>query len=931
MLDLNSVRTFFSEGAKLELSKSDGFKLDYQLQNKDYAGIIVSLLTPELSENFAVEFEIRGTQRKSKFECKLVSSDGTGVWWVVKPDFEINENWQKVSYKRRHFVYAWGASQEYLPAARQIELVLTGNENCQGSFELRNIKLVEISAAKATAENTEVQVSSGNRDFLAKSVPWISDAKLEQSLEMSFKEAIELGGLIINWGDSTATDFDLKIQLIDDSWKNIESIKNFKDQSSFHYIPDTEAKAIRLELHKKAGNENYKINSIEFKGASFSASWNTFLSNVAQRKPRGLYPRYLHKEQSFWTVVADDGSKDKALINEEGLLELGYELPSVDPFIRLNGNLLTWNDSIQSQNLVENHLPIPTVERKYINLTLKITAWMNNAVYASYEIKNTSSEKLTGSLLLALRPFQVNPPWQFLNTTGGFVPVRSLKVKNNSVLINGTKNIKFFSAADTYSASEQDSLQAGNDFKAYSQKGTCSAAFEFNFSLSPGESKIVNLATSSEAKDPELAFNETVKKWRSKLAAVNFSILEDTVKAQLAYILVNRSGAAIQPGTRCYRRTWIRDGAMTSSALLQFGFFKEVKEFIEWFAPNVQDAVPCVVDSRGIDTTPEHDSHGEFLFLVCEYYRFTKDRDLVEKLFPKLLAVANHIKELSSLSLNAAVHIRGLLPKSISHEGYASCPAYSYWDDLWAVKGLNGLAYLANELGSNQEQCQKQADDFTKIVLESISASMAFHKIPFIPGAADLGDFDATSTTLGADPCTLLLEEKKPELEKTFERYWELFTKRENNFTGAYTPYEIRVVGTFVRLGQIDRAWHALDFFLAHRRPLGWKHWAEVVFADEKEPGFLGDAPHGWVASDFLRAMRSIAIYELGGEYFIGAGIKKEMWLSGVTFNLVVPEGIIKLKSINGEISIDGINGLEVCLILNNKFKKVTLPYKTLI
>ena len=35
--------------------------------------------------------------------------------------------------------------------------------------------------------------------------------------------------------------------------------------------------------------------------------------------------------------------------------------------------------------------------------------------------------------------------------------------------------------------------------------------------------------------------------------------------------------------------------------------------------------VPCCVDRRGADPVPEHDSHGEFIYLVAEYYRYTGD------------------------------------------------------------------------------------------------------------------------------------------------------------------------------------------------------------------------------------------------------------------------------------------------------------------
>jgi hypothetical protein len=338
---------------------------------------------------------------------------------------------------------------------------------------------------------------------------------------------------------------------------------------------------------------------------------------------------------------------------------------------------------------------------------------------------------------------------------------------------------------------------------------------------------------------------------------------------------------------------------MTCSALLKFGFFEQVKDFIEWFAPYVarDGAVPCVVDSRGPDDTPEHDSHGEFLFLVSEYCRYTKDTELAKSLLPKLFAVARHIERLSVESKGSGVapHLAGLLPKSISHEGYSSCPAYSYWDDLWAVRGLEGLALLCHELDIDSAEADRISIGFRVTVIESIERAMALHEISFIPGAADLGDFDPTSTTIGADPCTLLWSEKKPELEATFELYWHDFEMREKDFSGAYTPYELRVVGTFIRLGQIERAWRALDFFLAHRRPQGWRNWAEVVFADSRHPGFVGDIPHGWVGSDFLRSVCSLVLYEENGVYHLGKGILPEQWEKGVCCELYTPDGKLRI------------------------------------
>jgi hypothetical protein len=77
-----------------------------------------------------------------------------------------------------------------------------------------------------------------------------------------------------------------------------------------------------------------------------------------------------------------------------------------------------------------------------------------------------------------------------------------------------------------------------------------------------------------------------------------------------------------------------------------------------------------------------------------------------------------------------------------------------------------------------------------------------------------------------------------------------------------YTPYELRTVGTFVRLGWRQRAQELLDFFFASQRPPGWNQWAEVVGRELRQPRFVGDMPHGWVASDFMRSALDLFAYE---------------------------------------------------------------------
>ena len=96
-----------------------------------------------------------------------------------------------------------------------------------------------------------------------------------------------------------------------------------------------------------------------------------------------------------------------------------------------------------------------------------------------------------------------------------------------------------------------------------------------------------------------------------------------TLRTSIGHILVNRSGAALQPGPRAYARSWIRDGALTSSALLRLGHDDVARDFLLWFAPfQFQSGkVPCCATVRGADPVPEHDSDGEFAFAAADLWQ----------------------------------------------------------------------------------------------------------------------------------------------------------------------------------------------------------------------------------------------------------------------------------------------------------------------
>ena len=373
---------------------------------------------------------------------------------------------------------------------------------------------------------------------------------------------------------------------------------------------------------------------------------------------------------------------------------------------------------------------------------------------------------------------------------------------------------------------------------------------------------------------------ETRRHWQGVLDRVDIALppgaekVVRALKTNLAYILINRDGPAIRQGSRNYARSWIRDGALTSLALLQLGTAAEVREFIEWYAryQTADGKVPCCVDRRGADPVVENDSPGAFIFAIAEYYRFTHDVGFLADMWPRVVRTVDYVASLRKRRMTDEFRtpdkqaLYGLLPESISHEGYAAHPVHSYWDDFFALRGLKDAAALAVVVGDDEHATKFAAlrDAFRESVYASIVRTVADHGIDYIPGSVELGDFDPTSTAIAVVPGGEVGNLPEPALTRTFDRYWDEFAKRKDGGGDwdAYTPYEIRNIGTFVQLGQRERALALLDWFLADRRPVGWNEWAEIAWRDAAAPRFIGDMPHTWVGAGYIRSVRSMFAYE---------------------------------------------------------------------
>ena len=954
-----------SPTARLEIAQDAGrtgaghaLRLDFEFQDGSGWVIARKAFPMRLPNNFSFHFFLRGDTPPVDTEFKLVDSR-ENVWWSRQRGQTLTQEWQPVKIKRRQISHAWGPGGG-LEEITVIELAFALGQPGKGSVWIDELRFEEREPTHAYTLNPTVSASTSTPDQPPEAVlnaeatrHWRSGAlSEEQWLLLDFLTVREYGGLVIDW-DPQDYAVDYAVQASDDgeTWQDLYQVRNGNGQRDYLYLPDAESRYLRLNLQRSSREQGYAMRRLQVQSYEFSTSPSQFFNQIARDAPRGYYPRYFQDEQSYWTLVGvSGGGGQSALLSQDGILEVDKGGFTLEPFLFTEGRLLSWADVDTHQELVKGYLPIPSVVWQHPDYRLTITAFATDAadqagLYARYRLENHSANPRHVTLYLAVRPFQVNPPWQALNMTGGVSPIYHLRYAHRVLHIQQStahplpppKSIRVLTAPNRFQAATFDQGPI-TDYLALGQLpetteaddafGYASGALEYDWDLPPGTTREVVLhlpfapaaprpkpgrssvtdrptvTVSPAPSDVEAAetvarrLQQVTQDWEARLDRVDLDLpliaqrLVWSLKSNLAYILINRNGPAIRPGSRAYARSWIRDGALTSAALLSMGHTQEARDFLQWYARYQRDdgAIPCCVDGRGADLVPEHDSHGEFIFAIMEYYRYTRDIGFLRHMWPAVVKTVDYIESLRRQRLTEPYQTQpnyqayfGLVPESISHEGYASQPRHSYWDNFFILRGLKDAATLATILDEDTEATRFATlrDAFRKDLYASIRAAMQQHAIDFIPGAVELGDFDATSTTIAVDPGGELGRLPQPALDRTFARYDDFFQKRLAEAQwDAYTPYEWRVVGTLVRLGLRERAQALMAFFMEGQRPPAWNHWAEVVWRDPKLPRFIGDMPHTWVGSDFIRATRSLFAYEREADQalVIGAGIPA-VWL----------------------------------------------------
>lgn len=942
--DISAWQATASDSVSASLRQVDGANgkalcLDYDFNGVSGYAVARRALPVRYPANYEFRMQLRGSGPANNLEFKLADASGDNVWWRNQPNIQLPAAWTAWKLKKRQIDFAWGPTPDRtLRATESFELTISaGKGGGKGSACIDELAFRELPVDDGSPLTGTLARSDG---------AWTYD----------LGRVREFGGAILHWEQGKpVADYAVEVSEDRRAWRTLRTVQGSNGGEDPIALPEGGGRWLGV---RPLGTALARLRDITVQPLAFAAIPNDFIKAIAAKTTRGTYPRGFSGEQPYWTIVGIDGGYEQGLIGEDGAIEVAKSGFSIEPFVVSDGELLTWADVQATQSLQDGYLPIPSVQWTHDRFALAMTAFAQGTpklsqFVARYRLTNSSDRPRDYVLVLAARPFQVNPPSQFLNTVGGVSPISAITAAQDRVTVNG-RVVVAGQVASAVLAGSFDQGEIGErlraiDWNAPTQPfvqariedatGLGSAALLYRVRLAPGESGEFDwrtpltgelAASSTQASDLQ---REVAAQWHDKLDRVTLQVpakgrqLVDTLRTSLAHMLISRTGPRLQPGTRSYARAWIRDGAMINEGLLRLGREDVAEDFLRWYAPYQFDngKVPCCVDDRGSDPVPENDSHGELVYAIAEQYRYTGDRALLEAMWPHVAGAVAYMDKLrlgerteANRAKNPAFY--GMMPASISHEGYSAKPMHSYWDNFWALRGYKDAVDIATWLGRDAEAKRFAAsrDEFRADLYASIDTATKRHGIDFIPGAAELGDFDATSTTIALAPGGEQDTLPQDLLHATFERYWREFVQRRDGTREwkDYTPYELRTVGTFVRLGWRARAHEALAFFFKDQQPPAWNQWAEVVSRTPRTPFFLGDLPHAWVESDYVRSALDMFAYtrEADDSLVIAAGIPAD-WLEGkgvAVAGLRTPQGLLAytMKAADGLLRLEVPQGL---------------------
>lgn len=574
-----------------------------------------------------------------------------------------------------------------------------------------------------------------------------------------------------------------------------------------------------------------------------------------------------------WTAIGCLDSDREPVVDPTGLLTPWFDGWSVEFWIRKNDYLIIPSRSDDIYQYLVKQLPIVVSQFIKKDLRLRVEAFVapiegTEHALDSLDIVNLESAAVDVQVFAAIRPY--NPE--------GISTISTVEYRKdaNMFLVNGAPGLYLPSAPDrVYCSTRKDgdaSFAVARDEERLSTscpKGLATAFARFDLSLQPGEARQIELRCPVNQDKKTLTngiYSETyqqkkrqfVVEWdevmqRGMTVELPYQKMQNAFFANKAHLYLFVDGEVITPGPFTYHHEWFRDAAYSVPMLDKLGYHAEAERILLNY-PNRQRKDGYFLSQEG-----EWDANGQALWTYFQHYRFTRNRDFVETIFPSA------VRGLSWLKKNREAST-GLLPAGYSAEHFGPNDTF-YWDDFWALGGIRGFAEMAEAIGREKEaqEAEQLYAEYHEAVFRSIDADQKRFDQPIIAPSPNRSDDASIIGAVVALYPLRLVDPRDPRMTGTLSSIRDKYMQNHAFFHrvihSGYNVYLTAQIAQCYLYRRSARVLPILQWIMNNITRTG-------TFPEAIHPvtggGCYGDGHHGWAAADFLCLIRNLLLFEEG-------------------------------------------------------------------
>lgn len=587
--------------------------------------------------------------------------------------------------------------------------------------------------------------------------------------------------------------------------------------------------------------------------------------------PRAFTVTHVNLTQRNWTAVGLPDVEELPIVDPRGLLTPFLDGWSLDCWVMArDGRQLLPSRAPQASQRLEDELTVVTgTATQGLSLQTRVWVQADRGVPVCH-LQLRAQADGGGWVIVGLRPY---------NPEGiSFIQRAELSAQRNAWTVDGARRITFSAPADRHHGSDYRAGDVHIHLRELAEQGTVqcdvgmvTAAAMFNVPSGSERRVGVEVPLTSGGDSPPVS----AAAWRDSLQGhCRLQLPEPRLESlyrTAVRTLILHSPQDVYPGPYTYKRFWFRDAAFIIHGLLCAGLVERAERALDRF-PFRQNATGYFHSQEG-----EWDSNGEALWIMrrfCELTGRAPKPDWQEAIRRGAQWIIR-----KRLDDGEAPHA-GLLPAGFSAE-HLGPNDYYYWDDFWAIAGLEAAAWLVGfSDASAGVGFRREAGLFRGAVDRSLAVAARRLGCSAMPASPyrrlDSGAVGSLAIGYPLQQCTpddaRLLGTVEFLLERCFFKGG-FFQDMIHSGVNAYLT--LHVAQVLLRAGD-PRYLELMDTVAGLASATG--QWPEAIHP-RTGGGCMGDGQHVWAAAEWVLMLRHCLVREEGDALVLGAGVARR-WLA---------------------------------------------------